>query len=81
MACAVDISFARTASYISMQGIGRRHGAARAPTGGTCLQRIQHKWITAVLERQPAAAELVDALHPGKVTGGLFDHRDVLDGF
>ena len=24
--------------------------------------------------------ELVDALHPGKVTGGLFDHRDVVDG-
>src|SRR6202007_2373690 len=52
----------------------------RAPTGGTCLQRIEHKWITAVVERQPAAAELVDAPHSGKVAGGLFYHRDVVYG-
>jgi hypothetical protein len=45
------------------------------------MQRIQHKWITAVAERQSAAAELVDALHAGKVSGGLFDHRDVVDAF
>jgi hypothetical protein len=48
--------------------------------GGTRPQRVQHQRVAAVVERQPAAAELVDALHPGKVTGGLFDHRDVVDG-
>ena len=45
-----------------------------------CLQRVQHQRINAVAERQPAAAELVDALHPGKVTSGPFDHCEVVDG-
>jgi hypothetical protein len=29
---------------------------------------------------QPAATELVAALHPGKVTSGPFDHCQVVDG-
>jgi len=52
----------------------------RAPTGGPCLQRVQHQRINAIAERRPAAAELVDALHPGKVTSGPFDHCEVVDG-
>jgi hypothetical protein len=52
-----------------------------APTGGACPQRIQRKSITTVVEPQPTVAQRLDALHPGKITGGLFDHRAFGAGF
>jgi hypothetical protein len=70
-------------AYCAVQvdaGLWAQTRPGRAPTGGPCLQRVQHQRINAVVDRQPAAAELVDALHPGKVTGGPFDHCEVVDG-
>jgi hypothetical protein len=70
-------------AYCAVQvdaGLWAQTRPGRAPTGGPCLQRVQHQRINAVAERQPAAAELVDALHPGKVTSGPFDHCEVVDG-
>jgi hypothetical protein len=70
-------------AYCAVQvdaGLWAQTRPGRAPTGGPCLQRVQHQRINAVVERQPAAAELVDALHPGKVTSAPFDHCEVVDG-
>ena len=80
MSCARGNSPARVASYRPMQGRGRRHSAAVHQAAPSARSASGRQKDIAVAERQPAAAELVDALHPGKVTSGLFDHCDVVDG-